>query len=73
MAKIAIIGGTGVTNMPGLTLNYREMVKTIYGAPSSPLIHGEINGCEVIFLARHGTQKNVVCHKINHRYAAVAN
>lgn len=67
MVKTAIIGGTGVTNMPGLTLNYREMVKTIYGAPSSPLIHGSINGCEVIFLARHGRRHTIPPHLINYR------
>ncbi len=67
MAKTAIIGGTGVTNMPGLTLNYREMVKTIYGAPSSPLIHGSINNCDVIFLARHGRRHTIPPHMINYR------
>ena len=67
MAKTAIIGGTGVTNMPGLTLNYREMVKTIYGAPSSPLIHGSINDCDVIFLARHGRRHTIPPHMVNYR------
>lgn len=67
MAKTAIIGGTGVTNMPGLTLNYREMVKTIYGAPSSPLIHGSINDCDIIFLARHGRRHTIPPHMINYR------
>lgn len=67
MVKIAIIGGTGVTSMPGLTLNYREMVKTIYGAPSSPLIHGSIDGSDVIFLARHGRRHTIPPHMINYR------
>jgi len=67
MSKIAIIGGTGLNNMPGLTINYREMVKTIYGAPSSPLIHGQINNCEVVFLARHGGRHNIPPHMVNYR------
>ncbi len=67
MAKTAIIGGTGVAHMPGLTLKYREMVKTIYGAPSSPLIHGSINDCDVIFLARHGRRHTIPPHMINYR------
>lgn len=67
MSKIAIIGGTGVSNMPGLTLTSREMVRTIYGAPSSPLIHGQIDGCEVIFLARHGGRHTIPPHMINYR------
>lgn len=67
MAKTAIIGGTGVTNMPGLTLKHREMVKTIYGAPSSPLIHGSINNCDVIFLSRHGRRHTIPPHLVNYR------
>ncbi len=67
MSKIAIIGGTGVSNMPGMTLNHREMVKTIYGAPSSPLINGEIDGCEVVFLARHGGRHTIPPHMVNYR------
>ncbi len=67
MSKIAIIGGTGVSNMPGMTLSHREMVKTIYGAPSSPLIHGSINDCDVIFLARHGGRHTIPPHMVNYR------
>ena len=67
MSKIAIIGGSGVTNMPGLTLSHREMVKTIYGAPSSPLIHGKINGNDIIFLARHGGRHTIPPHMVNYQ------
>ena len=67
MSKIAIIGGSGVTNMPGLTLSHREMVKTIYGAPSSPLIHGKINDKDIIFLARHGGRHTIPPHMVNYQ------
>jgi 5'-deoxy-5'-methylthioadenosine phosphorylase len=67
MPTIAIIGGTGLTNMPGLTVHHREMVKTTYGAPSSPLIHGELGGCPVIFLARHGRRHTIPPHMVNYR------
>jgi len=67
MSKVAIIGGTGLNSMPGLTISHREMVKTIYGAPSSPLIHGQINGCDVVFLARHGGRHNIPPHMVNYR------
>ncbi len=67
MSTIAIIGGTGVSSMPGLTFKTREMVRTIYGAPSSPLIHGQINGTDVIFLARHGGHHTIPPHMINYR------
>jgi len=67
MAKIAIIGGTGLTSMPGLNVNHREMVKTIYGAPSCPLIQGDLNGVEVTFLARHGRRHTIPPHLVNYR------
>lgn len=67
MATIAIIGGTGLTNMPGLMVHHREMVKTEYGAPSSPLIHGELSGRQVIFLARHGRRHTIPPHLVNYR------
>jgi 5'-deoxy-5'-methylthioadenosine phosphorylase len=67
MTKIAIIGGTGVTSMPGMKVHHREMVKTPYGAPSCPLIHGELNGIEVIFLARHGRRHTIPPHLVNYR------
>lgn len=67
MTKIAIIGGTGVTSMPGMKVHHREMVKTPYGAPSCPLIHGELNGVQVIFLARHGRRHTIPPHLVNYR------
>ena len=67
MSKIAIIGGTGVTSMPGMTVHHREMVKTPYGSPSCPLIHGELQGVDVIFLARHGRRHTIPPHLVNYR------
>lgn len=67
MTKIAIIGGTGVTSMPGMKVHHREMVKTPYGAPSCPLIHGELNGVELVFLARHGRRHTIPPHLVNYR------
>ena len=67
MAVIAIIGGTGLTNMAGLTIKNRQMVRTRYGAPSSPLIHGQLDGADVIFLARHGRRHTIPPHMVNYR------
>ena len=67
MADIAIIGGTGLTSMEGLTLTSREMVKTPYGAPSGPLTHGELFGREVTFLPRHGGRHSIAPHRVNYR------
>jgi len=67
MADIAIIGGTGLNSLKGLTITHREMLKTPYGQASSPLIHGEICGCEIVFLARHGSGHTIPPHQVNYR------
>lgn len=52
--KIAIIGGSGIDN-PNIIKNAEEIkVETPYGATSSPLISGQIDGVDVVVLARHG-------------------
>ncbi|MDO6459908.1 S-methyl-5'-thioinosine phosphorylase [Granulosicoccaceae sp. 1_MG-2023] len=67
MAQTALIGGTGLTSMEGLSITSREMVKTPYGPPSGPLTHGELFGHEVTFLARHGADHSIPPHRINYR------
>ncbi len=65
--SVAIIGGTGLTSLEGLEITRREVVRTPFGEPSSPLIHGSFRGYEVIFLARHGYGHNIPPHKVNYR------
>ena len=67
MTTLAIIGGTGLARMPGLTVTRREMVKTPFGAPSCPLVFGELGGAAVAFLARHGSEHRIPPHRINYR------
>jgi len=66
-AEIAIIGGTGLTSMAGLSITRREMIKTPYGSPSGPLIFGDLDGGAVVFLARHGHKHSIPPHRINYR------
>jgi 5'-deoxy-5'-methylthioadenosine phosphorylase len=66
MTTLAIIGGTGLTRMEGLTVTRREMVKTPYGAPSCPIVFGELGGQEVAFLARHGSTHRIPPHRVNY-------
>ncbi|MFK7996074.1 MAG: S-methyl-5'-thioinosine phosphorylase [Granulosicoccus sp.] len=66
MTSLAIIGGTGLTRMEGLTVTRREMVKTPYGAPSCPIIFGEMDGQEVAFLPRHGSSHRIPPHRVNY-------
>lgn len=67
MAKLAIIGGTGLTSLKNLEIINRELVHTPYGEPSGPLTHGAISGKEVLFLARHGYGHTIPPHKVNYR------
>lgn len=53
-AEIAIIGGTGLYSLPGLTEVDRVTVDTPYGPTSSPIVLGVLGGRRVAFLARHG-------------------
>ncbi|WP_047549366.1 S-methyl-5'-thioinosine phosphorylase [Methylotenera sp. G11] len=64
---LAIIGGTGLTELEDLRVNKRVIVRTPYGEPSQPLIFGEICGGEVIFLARHGSGHTIPPHEVNYR------
>ena len=66
MTKLAIIGGTGLAQMQGLTITRREMVKTPFGAPSCPLVYGELHGKPVVFLARHGSRHRIPPHRVNY-------
>ena len=67
MTTLAIIGGTGYARMQGLTVTRREMVKTPFGAPSCPLVFGELDGTPLAFLARHGSEHRIPPHRINYR------
>jgi 5'-methylthioadenosine phosphorylase/5'-methylthioinosine phosphorylase len=67
MTTLAIIGGTGLTQLSDLTIIKRERLETPYGAPSAEFVTGELNGKAVIFLARHGNPHTIAPHNINYR------
>lgn len=64
---LAIIGGTGLTNLTNLTLTRREVVRTPYGEPSGHLTFGRIGEAEMVFLARHGYAHSHAPHEVNYR------
>ncbi len=67
MTKLAIIGGTGLSNLSGLEITHRQNLHTPYGEMSSPILHGSYCGKSVVFLARHGLQHTISPHKVNYR------
>ncbi len=64
---LSIIGGTGLTKLPGLSVTHRQVVRTPYGEPSGPLTFGELDGHPVVFLARHGHGHTIPPHLVNYR------
>ena len=67
MNKYAIIGGTGLTQLEGLTIRDAMFIDTPYGAPSAEILLGEYAGREVFFLARHGHPHRIPPHEVNYR------
>ncbi len=63
----AIIGGTGLTQYPGLEIQSQELIDTPLGAPSAPLVFASLLGKSVVFIARHGHPHSFPPNKINYR------
>lgn len=64
---LAIIGGSGLTNLSNLDIRRRRVIRTPYGEPSGALTFGGLNGTEVVFLARHGYSHSIPPHLVNYR------
>ncbi len=64
---LAIVGGTGIYTLEGLAVLEERICSTPFGEPSAPLLFAEIDGREVIFLARHGVDHHLLPHEINYR------
>lgn len=67
MAKVGIIGGSGLTRLSTLRVTHREVMHTPFGEASAPLTHGQLEGLEVVFLPRHGPGHTIPPHKVNYR------
>jgi 5'-methylthioadenosine phosphorylase len=67
MAKIGVIGGSGLDD-PDLIENHETLeVETAFGKPSSPLVCGKIGGVEAVILARHGRNHQFNPTQVNNR------
>jgi 5'-methylthioinosine phosphorylase len=64
---LAIIGGSGLTQLPGIAINDRHALMTPYGQPSAAVVTGTLGGEKICFLARHGTHHSIAPHEINYR------
>lgn len=64
---LAIIGGSGLTQLAILEVTRHEVVRTPYGEPSGTLVFGCIGGREVVFMPRHGYGHTIPPHRVNYR------
>lgn len=64
---LAIIGGTGLYKLPGLTLKESNHITTPFGEPSGAIQRGNVHGKQVLFLARHGSGHRLLPHEVNYR------
>ena len=63
---LAIIGGSGLYGMPGLTDVSEQDLSTPFGKPSAPVIIGTLEGIQVAFLARHGIGHPISPTEVNY-------
>ena len=64
---LAVIGGSGLYNMPGLEDTEERKISTPFGEPSAPIIIGTLEGVRVAFLARHGIGHHLNPTEVNYR------
>lgn len=68
---LGVLGGSGLYDLPGLTNVRQQAVETPFGAPSGPVVTGQIAGvggnATVAFLARHGRGHRLSPSEVNYR------
>ncbi|HET9795816.1 MAG TPA: S-methyl-5'-thioadenosine phosphorylase [Thermoanaerobaculia bacterium] len=66
-ARIGILGGSGLYDMPGLSAREERRIRTPFGDPSDALVLGELSGIPVAFLARHGRGHRISPSEVPYR------
>lgn len=64
---LAIMGGTGLYDLPDLSVVKRIQGDTPFGQPSGDVIQGRFYNHDVLFLARHGAGHRLLPHEVNYR------
>jgi 5'-methylthioadenosine phosphorylase len=64
---IGVIGGSGLYALDALENVEERSLDTPFGAPSSPIVLGDLNGRPVAFLARHGLGHFIAPAEVNYR------
>jgi 5'-methylthioadenosine phosphorylase len=67
MAKIGIIGGSGLYDIEGIENIEHVQLDTPFGSPSGEFTIGKLEGREVVFLPRHGKGHKILPSELNYR------
>jgi len=65
--SLAILGGSGLYNMTGLTDTTENDLETPFGKPSASIVIGKLEGKRVAFLARHGIGHHIMPTDVPYR------
>ena len=65
--SLAIIGGSGLYSMAGLTDTTECDLDTPFGKPSAPIVIGTLEGKRIAFLARHGIGHHIMPTDVPYR------
>jgi 5'-methylthioadenosine phosphorylase len=65
--SLAIIGGSGLYEMSGLTDTHEHDFTTPFGKTSAPIVVGTLEGERVAFLARHGIGHHITPSEVPYR------
>jgi 5'-methylthioadenosine phosphorylase len=64
---LAVIGGSGLYEMPGLREARENQIDTPFGKTSAPIVVGTLEGERVAFLARHGIGHHIAPGEVPYR------
>jgi 5'-methylthioadenosine phosphorylase len=65
--SLAILGGSGLYSMTGLSNTTEHDLETPFGKPSAPIVVGTLDGKRVAFLARHGIGHHIMPSEVPYR------
>jgi 5'-methylthioadenosine phosphorylase len=64
---LGVIGGSGMYELEALASIEHRTIETPFGAPSSPVVLGDLRGKTIAFLARHGIGHTIAPAEVNYR------
>jgi 5'-methylthioadenosine phosphorylase len=64
---LAVLGGSGLYELEGLTDVSEVEIDTPYGPPSDAIVKGRLGATQLLFLPRHGKGHRIPPHAINFR------